>query len=186
MISNQIEGWVFQPRTQIGSSEQRANTWEANGVLQNMHTCTVTIPELGSKPVKADRKEGKKMLFPTHKEMVEKKKANSVYLNTRLIKLKTAQLSLKAFPLLLTQNLQALRLVGQYSKNFCFSYFLYFWDYNISFFFPFPSSNPPYIPPCSSNSWPLFHQLLLHSYMYVYVCDTHIHPHIIKPAQSVD
>lgn len=74
-------------------------------MLQNMHTCTVTIPELGSKPVKADRKEGKKMLFPTHKEMVEKKKANSVYLNTRLIKLKTAQLSLKAFPLLLTQNL---------------------------------------------------------------------------------
>lgn len=66
------------------------------------------------------------MLFPTHKEMVEKKKANSVYLNPRLIKLKTAQLSLKAFPLLLTQNLKALRLVGQYSKNFCFSYFLYF------------------------------------------------------------
>lgn len=45
------------------------------------------------------------MLFPTHKEMVEKKKANSVYLNSRLINLKTAQLSLKAFPLLLTQNL---------------------------------------------------------------------------------
>lgn len=45
------------------------------------------------------------MLFPTHKEMVEKKKANSVYLNPRLIKLKTAQLLLKAFPLLLTQNL---------------------------------------------------------------------------------
>lgn len=46
------------------------------------------------------------MLFPTHKEMVEKKKkANSVYLNPGLIKLKTAQLSLKAFPLLLTQNL---------------------------------------------------------------------------------
>lgn len=71
--------------------------------------CTLALsPSQSSEASLSKRieKKEKKMLFPTHKEMVEKKKANSVYLNTRLIKLKTAQLSLKAFPLLLTQNLR--------------------------------------------------------------------------------